>query len=125
MIRQPSRFRQIYGWYLAALSGLAPATHDGLPEAGWFKMKLVQGGPWVPVRIWLDQVIDPETGDLADDEILFCEVSGEAVPRSRMEEVWTYLIPIQSADFEALTGRVMSDPTKKINLMMEAIGPNG
>jgi hypothetical protein len=37
-----------------------------LPLAGHYKMKLVKGGPWVPVRIWCGPSHDPVTGEVLD-----------------------------------------------------------
>jgi len=47
------------------------------PECGFYRTRLVNGGPYVPVRIWLDQEIDPETGELLSDEIMRAELDGQ------------------------------------------------
>lgn len=37
------------------------------PAAGFFKRRLVRGGPWVPVRIWFSAPSDPhQPGQLLD-----------------------------------------------------------
>lgn len=33
------------------------------PIPGTYKMQLVKGGPWVPVRIWRGFPVDPDTGE--------------------------------------------------------------
>lgn len=38
----------------------------GTPISGTYKMKLVKGGPWVPVRVWYGPSHDPLTGELMD-----------------------------------------------------------
>ncbi len=38
---------------------------------GFYKARLVRGGPWVPVKTWYeDGDRDPETGELLSDQIL-------------------------------------------------------
>lgn len=46
------------------------------PECGFYRTRFLRDGPWVPVRIWLDQEIDPKTGELLSDEIMRAEVDG-------------------------------------------------
>jgi hypothetical protein len=58
----------------------------------------VKGGPFVPVKIFLEQQIDPETGELLGDEVMRCEVDGK---RRVPEEEWTWVAdnPISEEDF--------------------------
>src|SRR5690606_16246310 len=78
-IRQPTPAEVMFAWYRDRLDGTETcellSVHD-LPQCGWFKAHLVGAGPWVPARIWLEQEIDPLTGELIDDERLLCEVNG-------------------------------------------------
>jgi len=98
MIRQPTPVMRLLAWHRAFMRGENPARHDGLPECGWFKMRRVKNGPWVPVTIWCDQEID-ENGELASDETLHAEIEGiDASPI----EIWTYLSPITKKEFEHL-----------------------
>lgn len=49
------------------------------PQAGWYKRRLVRGGPWVAVRIYLDEARDPETGEPMDRPTRWlCEADGRA-----------------------------------------------
>lgn len=101
------RAGEIYGQMYRAVRSGAPGA-GGLPQitqepqCGWFKRRLVKGGPWVPARIWLEQPTDPETGELAGDEVMRCEVGGKE--RDPVDE-WTWLCsaPITEADFLYLT----------------------
>jgi hypothetical protein len=87
MGRGPTLPSIAYRWHRAAMAGKTPAiTHE--PECGWFRRKLVKGGPYVPVRIFLEQETDPETGELLGDEIMRCEVAGKRRPP---EEEWTWV----------------------------------
>ena len=67
-------------------------------RCGFFKRRLVKGGPWVPARIWLDQVVDSETGELCDDERFQCEINGEYADP---EDAWGWLCanPISEEEF--------------------------
>lgn len=107
MIRQPSTMRQLYAWHRAALAGQNPEVHDSLPQCGWYRARMVRGGPWVPVRIWCAQDICPESGELQAPERMLCEAAGERADPVRL---WTYLIPISRADFDALVERRTATP---------------
>lgn len=102
MMRQPTRARCAYEWWRSALRGENPPRSDGLPESGWFKTKLVKGGPWVAARIWLERDIDRETGELADDERFACEVDGMRVGAA---SVWLHLVPISREEHAELLHR--------------------
>lgn len=98
MIRRPTSFTAAYDWHRRAVAGLPVDRHDGLPECGWFRMRRIKGGPFVPVRIWIEREIDA-AGDLTGPEVFRAEVEGLAcdpVP------IWTYLKAITRADYDAL-----------------------
>ena len=67
MMRRPTPHDVAYAWHRDAILGVygdGLPTHD-TPQCGYFKRKLVKGGPYVPARIWLDAEIDDVTGELA------------------------------------------------------------
>ena len=101
MIRQPTPLALAYAWHTAALAGHEPVTSDE-PQCGYFKRRLVKGGPMVPCRIWLDQPVDLGTGELIDDEQLLCEVNGAWADAT---EQWSWICgqPITRAEFDYLT----------------------
>lgn len=99
MIRQPTPIHVLFAWWRAAIAGRDVAMHDGLPECGFFKRKLVKGGAWVAVRIWCERQIDPETFELTAPERLLCDVDGQY--KSAADE-WTYLKPIPREEYDAL-----------------------
>lgn len=76
-MRQPTPISRLYAWHRAMLEGRAAAIHEDEPQCGWFKTRLVKGGPFVPASISIHREID-ENGDLASDERLVCEVNGAA-----------------------------------------------
>lgn len=73
-MRQPTPQTQLYSWHRDALDGLKPVIREDA-YCGWYKRKLVKGGPWIPARIWMEQPID-EDGYLTDDEVMRCEING-------------------------------------------------
>jgi hypothetical protein len=99
-MRQPTSTAEAYAWHRAALAGDEPATDD-TPQCGWFKRKMVRGGPWVPARIWLFSEIDDATGELVTDEILQAEVGGRFADP---EDLWPWVCgnPISEQDYRFL-----------------------
>ena len=126
-MRTPTPDSIAYRWHRDMLAGDRPATHDGDPQCGWFKTRLIKGGPWVPARIWIEREIDHETGELCGPEEYRCEINGES--KDPMI-AWSYLAhsPISEADHAELVYRRsfaagMSDATKKIDLTEKAMRP--
>lgn len=78
-----------------------PQAFTDEPHCGWFKRRLVKGGPFVPARIWTYQPTDDE-GDLVGDEVMQCEVNGAYADPV---EAWSWICgnPITEADFNYLT----------------------
>jgi len=64
----------------------APAAIDD-PQPGYYRRKLVKGGPWVAVRIWLVEMVDKETGELTADSYLCCDVDGKPADPN---DQWSY-----------------------------------
>lgn len=107
MIRRPTPREVAYRWHSEALKGALGDDVDYFgdePQCGWFKRRLVKGGPFVPARIWLDQCIDPETGELVADEVMLCEVDGQWADA---EAQWPWLCanPISEAEYDYMTAR--------------------
>lgn len=102
-MRRPSTEAELYAWHRAALRGERPPVLDGEPQCGWFKFRYVRNGPWVPARIWCEQVLDPETGELAAPEMFRAEVNGEP---ANAYAIWLRVAarPISEADYLALMG---------------------
>lgn len=102
MIRQPTPMSVLFAWHRAAVAGEAPPMHEGHPECGWYRTRLVKGGPWVPVEIKVQRQIDPETGELTGPERLIAIADGM---RRNPESLWTYLTPITREEHAALIER--------------------
>ncbi|MGP9790664.1 hypothetical protein [Roseinatronobacter sp. NSM] len=91
-----------FAWWKSAIAGEAPPRHDGLPECGYYRTRLVKGGPFVAARIWLHREIDLTTGELSEPEEYRCEIDG--MPRNAAT-AWTYLEPISRDDYNRLLHR--------------------
>jgi hypothetical protein len=78
-MREPSTSSILLSWYYRALSDQAlhlPILVDAMPECGFFKTRICKGGPFVPARIYIEQEVCPDTGELLSDEVLKCQVNG-------------------------------------------------
>lgn len=104
MIRRPTTETEAYGWWRDTLAGLHPPRHEDEPQCGFFKTRSVRGGPFVGVAIWLEQAIDPETGELTEPETLAAICNGETKRPAWIVRNWTYLRPITAEEYDALTG---------------------
>jgi len=96
---------------------------ENSPTPGWYKRRLVRGGPFVPARIWWElaprEVCDECEGRgcwtcknlgavPTDDDRLRCEVAGQA--RDPYDE-WTWLAngPISEAEYNLMRARAEWD----------------
>lgn len=98
------------------------------PEPGFFRMRLVRGGPWVPAVTFLPCPIDPHTGEQLDRaRKLMGSVNGEDPSYAVADRVWISGRPISEREFLFLLadGQWCRDhapdlpeanPTKSINL---------
>lgn len=126
MIRQPTPTLELLRWHRAWMRGEDPARHDSWPECGWYKMQKVNNGPWIPVEIWCQQVVD-EAGDLAEPETLHADAFGEDLDAER---IWTWLTPISRAEFQELNAFRLAnehrlDSKRPINLGAAPTLPQG
>ena len=103
-VSKPTLHAVLYAWHSNALRGALaddmPTTEE--PQCGWFKRRLVRGGPFVPARIWMYQPVDPETGDLVGDEVLQCEIGGRFAD-PEVQFPWLARHPISEQEFNYLT----------------------
>ncbi|QRZ14699.1 hypothetical protein JWJ88_17190 [Paracoccus methylovorus] len=101
MIRQPTSKAAQYDFWRRTVAGeRVPRFEDG-PEPGFYKRRMVRGGPFVPVEIWLVQEIDPITGELTADERFEAICNGQLCDPMA---VWTYCRAISAEEYDALTG---------------------
>lgn len=70
------------------------------PEPGFFKTRLVRGGPYVPARIFREPAVDPLTGEVMERPCLLqAEIAGRACDPER---VWHFAWPIEEAEYRYL-----------------------
>lgn len=148
-MRKPTPLSEAFAWHARAMKALSDASKryapegpegqkfwielrdDGLllfpdgPQCGWYRRRLIRGGPWVPARIWLVQSI--EDGMLVSDEFQRCQVN--AAERDPEEEwLWLARQPITHDEFVYLAkvagwaeaydpNDPAAQPRKKIDLM--------
>lgn len=109
-MRQPTPDDVLYRWHREALIYPDIARHDGLPEAGWYRMQLVKGGPWVAVEIWCEREIHRETGELETPERIVGSANGNLLSRDDLESAWTRMRAISRDDYAALLRRIEQTP---------------
>jgi hypothetical protein len=128
-LRHPTSDGVLYRWHTLRLNSgsladeAAPFVND--PQCGWYKTMLVKGGPFVPVAIFIERDVAPDTGELLSDEILRAEVNGMSVdPEGAW--LWCWETPISESEYlymRAVTRHVAehaphepeANPKKKID----------
>ena len=123
-MRRPTDLYAAFQWWRDALAGKRPVITTE-PEPGFYRRRLVKGGPWVGVAIWIEQEIGDE-GDLLTDETLACARDGLTADP---DEEWSYCAgnPITEEEYRYLCDRSKwaasyapetpeARPTKSINL---------
>jgi hypothetical protein len=73
------------------------------PLPGLYRRRLVKGGPWQPVKLFLDPAVDHE-GRRADRAPLLAMWTPEGTihDRSRISAAWPGLHPIERREFDTL-----------------------
>ncbi len=125
-MRRPTSPEAALDWHRRAIAGENPPRHEGDPQCGWYRIRHVKGGPYVPMRIWLRQIIDPDSGDLAEPEKIMADVGGE--PGDPVN-LWVYAEPITRETYEALVSaitrdRLMQATHVRVDLARNPIGPS-
>lgn len=110
-------------WWRSAIAGNAPPI-TAEPQCGFYRRRLVRGGPWVPVRIWIDRMVD-EAGDLMGDEIMLCSVAGRLADP---EAAWLYVAgsPIQREEYDylcRLMDHAATDPAEPLASPRRPVDP--
>ncbi len=125
MIRQPSSATQLFAWWRRAVINPDQPREPGIPEAGYYKRRMVRGGPWVAARVWCERDICPRTGELIAPERMRCEVDGQYADPVQQ---WTYLTPISREEYDAILQRRlniagMMTPHEPLDLTRRPIWP--
>lgn len=106
-MRKPTSKDVAFEWWRDALLGVAPPPINEHPQCGFYKRRLVKGGPWVPAAIWIQAAVD-ESGELAGDEVMVCAVGGR---KCDPVDQWGYLAaqPISEVEYRGMVAKVKSD----------------
>jgi len=101
-----------------------PAFDPDIPMPGHYRIRLVKGGPYCALRIWLGHSIGPEGQEMTDRGFRWqCTVNGQRVP---FEDYWPGCArdPISQAEHDRIVAasRTMDatshwfDPRKPVDL---------
>lgn len=126
-MRQPTPDSVLYDFYARTVAGERVPRSEGDPQCGWYQRRFVKDGPFVPVRIWMEQPRDPETGELCGDETIRAECDGQPVD---VVKIWTYCRAIPKADYDALVRMrqeeaIMAATHAPIDLSQSPMRPGG
>lgn len=115
-MRMPTPKSVLFAWWEAALRGERPPVFEDEPRCGWFRRRFVTGGAWVPGSIRCVQILDPETGELAEPERLVCEVGGV---EANIAHQWERLAsnPITREAYDSLVAARAKDIRMKADLV--------
>ena len=124
MMRKPTPMMKLYEHHRHSMNGGTPPIYDGFPQCGWYRTKLVKGGPWVAVEIICEREID-ESGELTAPEKLVAIVEGRRTDPNR---IWLFLTPISRTEHariesDRLSGGHMAATMAKIDLSQEPTRP--
>lgn len=139
-MRRPSTRMELWAYWTQATGGAVShplalrrlaARHDEDPEVGYYRTRMVRGGPWVPVEVRCLQPIGPD-GLLIADEEMRARIDGEEFGAGWLERRWLFLRPISRSAFAELTamrgrsdgvGDLMRATNARVNLSLEPVRP--
>ena len=101
MIRRPTPDAVAYDFWRRSVAGERVPRVEDDPQPGFYKRRIVKGGPFVPVEIYIERETDTDTGDLTADERLAAIQNTKPVDPGK---VWTYCRPISREEYDALIG---------------------
>ena len=124
VMRQPTK--DPLAWWREALLDSRTPRHDGEPQAGFYKRRMVKGGPFLPVEVRLTSVVD-DAGELSEPETVTADQMGQKV---NAVSIWTHLRPISREEYAALVDQhtllnFMAATHVRVDLSQTAIGPKG
>lgn len=98
-------------WWRKSLKAKQPYIDE--PQAGFYKRRLVVGGPWVPGRLWREPEIDFETEKPTGMFLMHCEVAGKPVNPLRAWDALSRMpIPQDEFDHRVAVGKWASEHDK-------------
>ena len=87
-----------YEWWTEELSAPGQIIPE-MPQCGYYERRIVQGGVYVPCRIWREPEVDLDSSQPTGNDLLMCEVDGKR--RDPLSE-WASLAmrPVKRSHFE-------------------------
>ncbi len=127
-MRIPSDETDLLAWHTSFMAGENPERHEGEPQCGWYKTRMVKSGPWVPVLIWCWQSID-ENGQLDAPEEMRLVVDDRTDTRDPAD-IWLWLTPISKEEYDGLVAdrerqRQARPATSAVDLSAAPTPPKG
>jgi hypothetical protein len=127
-MRTPTEIDDALAWHRRAMldisHGLMPEVNPS-PECGWFKTRLVRGGPWVAAKIWLEAETDAKTGELMGPEEMRCEVNGgykdagewwdRLAGHPISEKDYQYLVDLRNYAVNHAPGEPLANPRRPVD----------
>lgn len=125
-MRKPTPVPVLFAWHIKAMQGGRPSVIEDFAECGWFKMRIVKDGPWVPVAIIPVQDID-EDGQLTEPEGIRC-LQGRSRKQVPQNFVWPTCArhPISREEYQSMMAADMGhmDATHvPVDLSRKAVRP--
>lgn len=109
-IRKPTPDSVLYAWHTDAVLDASAPRHDSDPQCGWYRCKLVTGGPWAAVEIWMQRNTD-EAGDLEAPEKLVGSINGNPMTRVDLDRHWLGMDPITEDRYGGLLRLIATIPS--------------
>lgn len=102
---RPTPTLVLYAWHADAVAGIA-VKDVAVPCPGWFVAQVEDASAPVPVRIWVRQVTDAETGDLVEPETLQADCLGHALDAAA---IWPLCHPVSRAAYRKMVATAAND----------------
>lgn len=111
-MRKPTPLADQFDWWKRTVAGERVPHIEDEPQSGYFYVRYVKNGPKLPVRIYLHQVVDPETGELEEPERYIARFNdGREIPAS---QIWLYARAISLDEFKGLVAFVNANASVEV-----------
>lgn len=114
-MRKPTPLSDQLAWWRASLNGEHESGDEQClwPQPGYYKIRAkAWSKTWLPARVWLQQEIDWQTGELTAPEVPVVEISGRTLSQdlganvfSPAEEAWMKMRPVTLDEWKWLNAR--------------------
>ena len=104
-MRRPTPTAQGLQDWQSRLAGVEVPIIEDQPQAGFYKSRAWDRGPWLPGRIWIVSEVDWVTGELVAEERFAAEIGGKTWDAL---EAWLRLAkhPVTVAEYHWLQARM-------------------